>query len=69
VRGLDIDFGKHVAPLETVGCGVVATQRDPQEIGELLLITTVRDAMRLVKLGELRRTGDSNGFTSNRHQP
>ena len=44
-----------------------------QELGELLLISTVRDAMRLAvcvhrleELGELRRTGDGTTFTTAR---
>lgn len=44
-----------------------------QELGELLLITTVREAMhlavcvlRLEELGELSRTGDGNAFGSAR---
>ncbi|MEU0665255.1 hypothetical protein ABZ508_13745 [Streptomyces lavendulocolor] len=44
-----------------------------QEIGELLLITTVREAMRLAvcvlrleEIGELRRAGDGLAFTTTR---
>ena len=44
-----------------------------QELGELLMITTVREAMRLAvcvlrleETGELRRTGDGNAFSSTR---
>lgn len=45
----------------------------PQEIGELFLITTVREAMRLAvcvlrleEIGELRRAGDGLAFTTTR---
>ena len=44
-----------------------------QELGELLMITTVREEMRLAvyvlrleETGELRRTGDGNAFSSTR---